>query len=321
MVAKSGDHLLAADAVEAVRRVLVPLADVVTPNVPEAEVLTGRTIRTVEDAVGAAYALRALGARAVVIKGGHLERADIVDVLVADDRVIELVGERVPGVHTHGTGCTFASAIAARLALGDAIEPAVRAAQAFVREAMRTGIPLGAGHRPLDHLWKARAGRYTERLMPPVTAVTSAPLALEAVVRAVDGPGAGAVATFLGLVRDHNQGRRVLLLDYEAYAPLAEKALALIAAEAQTRWPGARVAIHHRTGRIEIGEASVVIAVATPHRADAFAACRYAIERIKQIVPIWKHEHFEGGEVWIEGATADADDEAAREAALKIACA
>ena len=73
--------------------------------------------------------------------------------------------------------------------------------------------------------------------------------------------------------------------------------------------------------RLEIGEASVVIAVATPHRADAFAACRYAIERIKQIVPIWKHEHFDGGEVWIEGATADPDDEAARDAALKAACA
>jgi molybdopterin synthase catalytic subunit len=157
--------------------------------------------------------------------------------------------------------------------------------------------------------------------MLPVTIVTSAPLELEGVVRAVDGPGAGAVASFLGLVRDHNQGRRVRFLDYEAYAPLAEKALALIVHEAQARWPGARMAIHHRTGRIEIGEASVVIAVATPHRADAFAACRYAIERIKQIVPIWKHEHFEGGEVWIEGATADATDEAARQAALKIACA
>jgi molybdopterin synthase catalytic subunit len=156
--------------------------------------------------------------------------------------------------------------------------------------------------------------------MLPVTIVTSAPLELEGVVRAVDGPGAGAVASFLGLVRDHNQGRRVRFLDYEAYVPLAEKALALIVHEAQARWPGARMAIHHRTGRIEIGEASVVIAVATPHRADAFAACRYAIERIKQIVPIWKHEHFEGGEVWIEGATADATDEAAREAALKIAC-
>lgn len=157
--------------------------------------------------------------------------------------------------------------------------------------------------------------------MPPATAITAAPLAVEAVLRAVDGPGAGAVTTFVGLVRNHNLGRQVLWLDYEAYAPLAEKALALIVHEAETRWPGARLAIHHRTGRVEIGEASVVIAAATPHRADAFAACRYAIERIKQIVPIWKHEHFAGGEVWIEGATADAHDEAARETALKIACA
>jgi molybdopterin synthase catalytic subunit len=157
--------------------------------------------------------------------------------------------------------------------------------------------------------------------MTSATAITSAPLSAEAVLRAVEGPGAGAVTTFVGLVRDHNVGRKVLWLDYEAYAPLAEKALGIIIAEAETRWTGARMAIHHRTGRLEIGEASVVIAVATPHRADAFAACRYAIERIKQIVPIWKHEHFDGGEVWIEGATADANDEAAREAALKIACA
>lgn len=157
--------------------------------------------------------------------------------------------------------------------------------------------------------------------MTSATAITSAPLSAEAVLRAVEGPGAGAVTTFVGLVRDHNVGRKVLWLDYEAYAPLADKALGIIIAEAEARWTGARMAIHHRTGRLEIGEASVVIAVATPHRADAFAACRYAIERIKQIVPIWKHEHFEGGDVWIEGATADANDEAARETALKIACA
>jgi molybdopterin synthase catalytic subunit len=155
----------------------------------------------------------------------------------------------------------------------------------------------------------------------PSTVITSAPLSVDAVLAAVGGPGAGALATFVGLVRDHNQGRKVLFLDYEAYAPLAARALGIIVDEAGGRWPGARVAIHHRTGRLEIGEASVVIAVATPHRADAFAACRYAIERVKQIVPIWKHEHFEGGEVWIEGATADANDEAARDAALRIACA
>ena len=157
--------------------------------------------------------------------------------------------------------------------------------------------------------------------MPPATAITSAPLTVEAVLRAVEGPGAGAVTTFVGLVRDHNLARTVLWLDYEAYAPLAEKALARIVQEAEGRWTGARVAIHHRTGRLDIGEASVVIAVATPHRADAFSACRYAIERIKQIVPIWKHEHFEGGEVWIEGATADPDDAAALDAALRVACA
>ena len=157
--------------------------------------------------------------------------------------------------------------------------------------------------------------------MPPATAVTPDPLTVESVLRVVEGPGSGADTTFVGLVRDHNQGRNVLFLDYEAYAPLAEKALAIIVAEAEGQWAGARMAIHHRTGKLAIGEASVVIAVATPHRADAFAACRYAIERIKQIVPIWKHEHFEGGEVWIEGATADANDEAARQAALKLACA
>ena len=86
------------------------------------------------------------------------------------------------------------------------------------------------------------------------------------------------------------------------------------------RWPSAGLAIHHRIGRLAIGDASVVIAAASPHRADAFAACRYAIERIKQIAPIWKHEHFEGGEVWIEGATADPDDDAARQSAMERAC-
>ena len=129
------------------------------------------------------------------------------------------------------------------------------------------------------------------------------------------------MTTFLGLVRDHNQGGGCCYLDYEAYAPLAEKALARIVDEAGRAGPAPAWRIHHRIGRLEIGEASVVIAVATPHRADAFAACRYAIERIKQIVPIWKHEHFDGGQVWIEGATADPDDEAARQTALKIACA
>ena len=92
-------------------------------------------------------------------------------------------------------------------------------------------------------------------------------------------------------------------------------------AEARETWPDARLAMHHRIGRIDIGEASIIIAAASAHRGDAFAACRYTIERVKQIVPIWKHEHFEGGDVWLEGATADPDDETARQTAYRIACA
>ncbi len=133
-------------------------------------------------------------------------------------------------------------------------------------------------------------------------------------------PGVGAVATFVGLVRDQNVGRRVLYLDYEAYEPMAVKALERIRDETAGRWPDVRLAIHHRIGRLHIGEASVAIAAGSPHRAEAFAACRYAIERIKQIAPIWKHEYFEGGDVWIEGATADPDDVPAREDAMRRAC-
>jgi molybdopterin synthase catalytic subunit len=152
-------------------------------------------------------------------------------------------------------------------------------------------------------------------------AVTSEPLDASALLRLVDAPGMGAVATFLGLVRDHNQGRRVRHLVYESYEALAERALARIIDEVRDQWPATTLAIHHRIGRLEIGEASVAIAAASPHRADAFAACRYAIERVKQIVPIWKHEYFDGGDVWIEGATADPDDETARATARRIACA
>jgi molybdopterin synthase catalytic subunit len=157
----------------------------------------------------------------------------------------------------------------------------------------------------------------------PLFAIGPAPLALEPLVSAVasesDGVD-GAIATFLGLVRNHNQGRRVRYLEYEAYEPLALKAFERIDDEVRRRWPGVRVALHHRTGRLSIGEASVAIVTASPHRGDAFAACRYVIERVKQIVPVWKREYFEGGDVWIEGATADPDDTRAREQAERIAC-
>ncbi len=157
--------------------------------------------------------------------------------------------------------------------------------------------------------------------MAPITLITAERLDIMALVRAVGADKVGAITTFLGLVRDHNQGRRVQHLVYEAYEPLADRALSRIVHEARDVWPTATLAVHHRIGRLEIGEASVAIAVASPHRADAFAVCRYAIERVKQIVPIWKHEYFEGGDVWIEGATADPDDAAARETARRMACA
>ncbi|PYR56428.1 MAG: molybdenum cofactor biosynthesis protein MoaE [Acidobacteria bacterium] len=157
-------------------------------------------------------------------------------------------------------------------------------------------------------------------MAPRVFRVTPDRLDAAALAAAVATRGDGAVTTFVGIVRDHNGGRRVLWLDYEAYAPLAEKAFERIDEEARERWPEARLAIHHRIGRLEIGDASIVIAAASPHRSDAFVACRYAIERVKQIAPIWKHEHFEGGDVWIEGATADPADAGAREVALARAC-
>lgn len=151
--------------------------------------------------------------------------------------------------------------------------------------------------------------------------VTHAPLDMARLVQAVaTSPGHGACVSFLGVVRNENSGRRVTHLEYEAYEPLAVRTLNLILEEARHRWPAVQLAIHHRLGRLTIGESSVAIAAASAHRSEAFAACRYAIERVKQIVPIWKHEFFEGGDTWIEGATADPNDEAARKAALSLAC-
>lgn len=159
--------------------------------------------------------------------------------------------------------------------------------------------------------------------MTPLLAVTPDVLDAGRIVDALVAGSTddGAVVTFAGVVRNRNQGRQVLFLEYEAYEPLALKALQQIADETRQRWPSSRLALHHRTGRLALGEASVIIVAASPHRADAFAATRYAIERVKQIVPIWKREHFEGGDVWIEGAVADPDDVEAREKAYRTACA
>jgi molybdopterin synthase catalytic subunit len=156
----------------------------------------------------------------------------------------------------------------------------------------------------------------------PLVAIIPDVLVVHALSATVaDAAGAhGAVASFVGLVRGSNKGRTVLFLDYEAYEPLAVRTLERIRKEAGATWPSVILGLHHRIGRLALGEASVAIVAASPHRGDAFAACRYAIERIKQIVPIWKHEHFEGGDIWLEGASVDPEDEDARQAAYKIAC-
>lgn len=140
--------------------------------------------------------------------------------------------------------------------------------------------------------------------IPPVSGgdhyrVQAQALDAQAVTRSVERPDAGAVVTFVGTVRDNARGRRVLWLDYEAYAAAAEKMLARIGDELRAEWPTLGVAIEHRTGRLEPGEASVVIAVSSAHRAAAFAAAEHAIERIKQIVPIWKKEAYDDGEMWV----------------------
>jgi len=124
-----------------------------------------------------------------------------------------------------------------------------------------------------------------------------------AVTAAVAHAAAGATVTFIGTTRDHNDGRRVTRLEYEAYPEMAVTELRKIGETAQRQWPIAGIAIVHRIGVVPIGEASVVIAVSAGHRRAAFEACHFAIDRLKEVVPIWKKEHFEGGEIWIGSQT------------------
>jgi molybdopterin synthase catalytic subunit len=129
--------------------------------------------------------------------------------------------------------------------------------------------------------------------------VTEKPIDVQTVVDLVIDPHAGAVNTFIGTVRELTHGKKTLYLEYDAYAAMAEKKLAEIGDDIEQKWPDSRAAITHRIGRLEISDIAVVIAVSTPHRSAAFEASRFAIERIKEIVPIWKKEHWEDGEMWI----------------------
>jgi molybdopterin synthase catalytic subunit len=142
--------------------------------------------------------------------------------------------------------------------------------------------------------------------LPPVAggvgrcSLSSAPLDEAAVTARVSGPDAGGVVTFVGQVRDHARGHAIQHLEYEAYPEMAEREMQKIADAAGERWPGTRVAIAHRTGRLEIGDLAVVIAAASPHRAQAFEACRFAIDTLKQTVPIWKKEVATDGAYWVD---------------------
>jgi len=131
---------------------------------------------------------------------------------------------------------------------------------------------------------------------------------VEDLVRAAGSPGDGALALFLGTVRDRSAGRSVLFLEYQAYPAMAECEMARIEREAIARFGVSRIALVHRTGRLEIGDTSVGIAVASPHRAQALEACRYVIEELKRTVPIWKKEYFQDGAVWVEGQGPRAGD-------------
>jgi hydroxymethylpyrimidine/phosphomethylpyrimidine kinase len=155
-VSKHGDSLLSAGTLEAVRERLLPLATVVTPNLLEAELLTGMTITDEAEMLAAAAMINAMGPQWVLVKGGHLPGSPV-DLLFDGDRVIRFGGERIDSVHTHGTGCTLASAIASRLALGDDVPRAVKAAKEYVTGAIAAGFPLGAGIGPVDHGWRMRA--------------------------------------------------------------------------------------------------------------------------------------------------------------------
>lgn len=129
--------------------------------------------------------------------------------------------------------------------------------------------------------------------------ITDRPIEMQALTDAVADPKVGAIATFIGTTRDHNRGRNVVRLEYEAYADMAVSEFEKIARDAAAKWEISHVAISHRIGEVPIGEASVAIAVSAPHRAEAIEACHFAIDRLKMVAPIWKKEHFEGGEVWI----------------------
>jgi molybdopterin synthase catalytic subunit len=143
----------------------------------------------------------------------------------------------------------------------------------------------------------------TAEKSPILCKITQSPINMQELADFVADPAAGAMATFVGMTRNTNEGRQVTRLEYECYPGMAEKEMEKIAAEVLRRWPIKKIAMVHRLGRVDIGEASVAIAVSSGHRHAAFEACHYAINQLKETVPIWKKELYEGGELWIGSQT------------------
>jgi MoaE-MoaD fusion protein len=187
-------------------------------------------------------------------------------------------------------------------------------------DAVTSRVPALAAYRPFTLFAVANDYVPADRrlapgeelcLFPPVSggapeapgdliAVTTEPLSERAMADAVADPGAGAIGLFSGVVRNHTGERQTKYLEYEAHTPMAEAKMREIATMLRSRWPGLRrIAIVHRIGRLEIGESSVMIAVSSPHRREAFEACHLAIDTLKETVPVWKKEYFEDGEVWV----------------------
>lgn len=155
MVAKGGDALLHPEAVATLRSALLPLAEVVTPNLPEAQTLTGRPVETLAQMRDAARVIADLGPRHVVVKGGHSASAPV-DIYFDGERFVEFAAERIATRHTHGTGCTFSAAITALLARGERVEAAIAGAKQYITEAIRAAPGIGGGHGPVEHFWRQR---------------------------------------------------------------------------------------------------------------------------------------------------------------------
>jgi molybdopterin converting factor subunit 1 len=177
-------------------------------------------------------------------------------------------------------------------------------------DGVHEAVGFAVNQEYVDGSYRLRAGDEVA-FIPPVSGgagdpqwvgpirIVREPVDFAALEREVAARSAGAICTFRGTTRESNAGRNVIRLEYEAYEPMALSEMRKLAVRAGERWPITRIAIVHRVGLVNVGETSVAIAVAAPHRAEAFAACRFAIDRLKEVVPIWKKEYFEGGEIWV----------------------